>query len=418
MPSLGADMDAGTLRAWRRGPGDEVVRGDIIAEVETDKGIVEVEVYASGVVERLLVEPGTKVPVGTPLALIRAASEQTTPRVAIEKPRIATSVRSSTPSARKLARERDLDLSHLRGTGRHGSITRSDVAAIAGSVELAGVHEPAGTRLRASPLARARAAVLGVDLRRVEPTGRQGVVIAADVDRAAKAPTRLSAAEAGTQTGMRKAIAAAMARSKREIPHYYALHTIDMEPALEWLRDRNGERPVQRRLLPAVLFLRAVVLAIRDFPELNAHCDGGRAEPSEAVHLGVAVSLRGGGLVAPAILHAERLNIDQLMSEFQDLVLRARAGQLRASEMSSPTITVTSLGERGVEAVLPVIVPPQVAIVGFGAIQTRPYVVDEKVVARRLVVASLAADHRVSDGHRGGKFLAAIASRLKEPKEP
>jgi pyruvate dehydrogenase E2 component (dihydrolipoamide acetyltransferase) len=166
-----------------------------------------------------------------------------------------------------------------------------------------------------------------------------------------------------------------------------------------------------------VLLLKAVALALREVPELNAVWDGDRAVPSEAIHVGVAISLRQGGLVAPALHHADRQSLGELMSRFRDLVNRARAGGLRSSELSDPTITVTSLGEQGVETVFPIIYPPQVAIVGFGKVVQRPWVVDDQVVARPVVTATLSADHRVTDGHRGGLFLAAVDRLLQEPSK-
>lgn len=215
---------------------------------------------------------------------------------------------------------------------------------------------------------------------------------------------------------MRDAIAAAMARSKREIPHYYLSHTISLERALTWLDDVNAHRPIQERMLPAALLLRATALALWEVPELNGFWIDGAYRPSEEVHLGTATALRTGGLIAPAILDADAKPLDQLMSELRDLVGRARAGRLRSSELMSATITVTSLGDRGCEAVWPVINPPQVAIVGFGAVLVRPWVASAAVVARRVVTATLAADHRVSDGHRGGLFLSAIDHLLQEPE--
>jgi pyruvate dehydrogenase E2 component (dihydrolipoamide acetyltransferase) len=214
---------------------------------------------------------------------------------------------------------------------------------------------------------------------------------------------------------MRAAIAAAVTRSKREIPHFYLGTTIDLHRAQTWVTEQNATRPVAERLLIGVLFLKAVALALRDVPELNARWEGDRPVGSEAVHLGVAVFLHDGGLVAPALHHAERQSLDELMRDFRDLVNRARSGALRSSELSDPTITVTSLGERGVEAVYGVIYPPQVAIVGFGAVVERPWVVDRTVVPRPLVTATLAADHRVTDGHRAGLFLAKVGALLQDP---
>jgi pyruvate dehydrogenase E2 component (dihydrolipoamide acetyltransferase) len=216
---------------------------------------------------------------------------------------------------------------------------------------------------------------------------------------------------------MRQAIAAAMARSKREIPHYYLSTTIDMSNAMRWLEKENHTRSIADRLLYGVLLIKAVALALKEVPELNALWKEGKADPSPSIHVGVAISLRQGGLVAPALHDTDRQSLSTLMKGFRDLVKRARAGTLRSSEMSEPTITVTSLGEQGVEAVYGVIYPPQVALVGFGKVVTRPWVVGEKVLPVPVVTASLSADHRVSDGHRGGLFLSAVDRLLQEPSQ-
>ncbi len=357
MPALGADMTAGRLITWLKQPGDTVRRGEIIAEVDTDKGVIEVEVFTSGVVDKLLVEPGTKVPVGTPLAVIREA--EGAPAAAVP-----------TPSPRA----------------------------------------PEG-RARVSPVARALAAELAVDLANVHGTGPEGAITLDDV--------RQAAGKAGEAVGrgerMRQAIAAAVTRSKREIPHYYIGHTIDLGPASAWLAEQNRDRPVARRLLHSVLLVKAVAASLHDFPELNARWVEGRVAPAADINVGLAISLKGGGLVAPALHNADRQGLDDLMAATLDLVQRARAGTLRSSELSDPTITVTILGDRGVDTVYGVIYPPQVAIVGFGTVVEGPWVVEGRVVARPLVRATLAADHRVSDGHRGAAFLAAVARRLAEP---
>ena len=196
----------------------------------------------------------------------------------------------------------------------------------------------------------------------------------------------------------------------------YLAHTVDLHRALAWLADENTRRPVTERLLYGVLLIRAVALALREVPELNGVWRGERVEPGSGIHVGVAVSLRGGGLVAPALHDAGRQPLGDLMRAFRDLVQRARSGGLRSSELSDPTITVTSLGEQGVESVFGIVYPPQVAIVGFGRVGPRPWVVDGAVVARPLVMATLSADHRASDGHRGGLFLAAVDRLLQSPE--
>jgi len=377
MPSLGADMEAGTLTRWLVSEGDTVHRGDIIAVVETVKGAIDVEVFQDGRVERLLVEPGTEVPVGTPLALIHSPGEPAA------TPKAAPKAESARPSA--------------RAPGR---------GATAGDARGA-------TRRRVSPAARRRARELGVDLKALE--GAAAVTVT-DVERAAGGgPARAASPAPG---GMRAAIAAAMSRSKREIPHYYLETSVDMGGALERLSTYNGARPVPDRLLPAVLLLRAAARAAARYPEMNGWYRDGAHVPSTAVHAGMATALRGGGLVAPALHDADSRPLPELMRGLADLVSRARTGRLRSSEMADPTITVTSLGEQGVESVLAVIFPPQVAIVGFGSIVQRPWVVAGKVAPRPLVRVSLAADHRVSDGHRGALFLAEIGRLLENPEEP
>jgi pyruvate dehydrogenase E2 component (dihydrolipoamide acetyltransferase) len=216
---------------------------------------------------------------------------------------------------------------------------------------------------------------------------------------------------------MRSAIAVAMARSNRDIPHYYLSTTIDLKKSLDWLTQQNNQRKVTDRLLYGVLLLKATATALREVPELNAYWQDEQLQLQTSVHLGVAISLRGGGLVAPALLDADRRSIDDLMTGLRDLVQRARTGKLRSSELTNQTITVTNLGEQGVESVFGVIYPPQVALVGFGKIVERPWCVDGQVVPRPLVTASLAGDHRATDGHRGGVFLAVLDRLLQEPEQ-
>jgi pyruvate dehydrogenase E2 component (dihydrolipoamide acetyltransferase) len=380
MPILGADMSAGTLKEWLRQPGDSVERGDIIAVVETDKADVEVEVFSSGVIERFLVEPGTAVPVGTALAVIRGEGEPEEELEALEVPPPAVPV-AAAPAPPPASRP-------PRAEGR----------------------------LLVSPSARQLAGELGVDLAAVAGTGPGGRIQRHDVEAAAAAPAARAPAAASRNERMRQAIAAAMTRSNREIPHFYVAQTIDMSRALAWLTAANEERPLARRLVYGVLLLKAVALALREVPELNGFWRDGRHVPSEAVHVGVAVSLRGGGLVAPALHDTDTASLDELMARFRDLVQRARAGSLRSSELSDPTITVTSLGEQGVEGVFGLIFPPQVAIVGFGKLVERPWAEAGGLFVRPLVHASLAADHRVVDGHRAGLFLAAVDRLLQAPE--
>ena len=382
MPTLGADMTEGTLVQWKKREGDHVIKGEIIAEVDTEKAAIEVESHSTGVIERLLTRPGDKVPVGTVMAVIREEGEPTTGPIPAQAAAPQASVPASAPRM-----DRGL------------------------------ASSPQAGRLRISPAAKKLAAERGLDPTGLQGTGPEGVITLEDIERAPSvAPDITRPADASDrQTRMRQTIAAAMARSKREIPHYYLSTTIDMGRAVMWLREANRQRPITERLLYGVLLIKAVALALRLVPELNALWKDGEAIRSERIHVGTAISLRQGGLVAPALHDADRLSLGELMAKFQDLVRRARAGSLRSSELSDPTITVTSLGEQGVETVFGVIYPPQVALVGFGKLVERPWVTNGQILPRQVVVASLSADHRVTDGRRGGLFLAEVDRLLQEP---
>jgi pyruvate dehydrogenase E2 component (dihydrolipoamide acetyltransferase) len=214
---------------------------------------------------------------------------------------------------------------------------------------------------------------------------------------------------------MRQAIAAAMSRSKREIPHYYLAEQVPMARALRWLAEANAQRPVADRLLPAVLLFKAVARALQKYPEFNGTFRDGAFHPAARINPGIAISLRQDGLMAPALLDAGDKDLTTLMRDLTDLVRRVRAGSLRSSELADATVTVTHLGDQGVESVFGVIYPPQVALIGFGCIADRPWVDDGKVVATPLLTATLAADHRVSDGHRGALFLAELREQLQQP---
>jgi pyruvate dehydrogenase E2 component (dihydrolipoamide acetyltransferase) len=219
-------------------------------------------------------------------------------------------------------------------------------------------------------------------------------------------------------TEMRRAIAAAMSRSKREIPHYYLSHEIDLQTAQDWLTATNAARPPDRRLLMGAMLTRATVRALAKVPELNGRFEAEPYAASASVHCGLAVALHGGGLIAPAILDAEVMDLDAIMEAMRDMIARTRTGRLRNSEITKGTITVSSLGENGVDALIGVIYPPQVALVGFGTPRLRPIVHDGTIQPRLAVTATLAADHRVSDGRRGAAFLAEIDRLLQEPEAP
>jgi len=445
MPSLGADMEAGRVTEWLVKVGDEVKRGDIVAVVETEKSTIEVEIFESGVIEAIVVPVGEEVPVGTVLARVRGGAPGPSEAPHLEPPASSEPASQAGPEAattmapvvrspvvRHLAAESGIDLQAITGTGEGGVITRHDVE------QAVAAQRPPTGRVRASPWARRVAAELGIDLDTVQGTGPTGAVTEADVRKVGVSRTRqvatpsepavtTVAAEAPASTGptrdaeakqaaLRRAIGALMARSKREIPHYYLSTTIDMRTTSEWLEHLNAGRSITDRIVMPVLLLRATARAVATVPEMSGFMMDELFEPSAAAHVGVAISLRGGGVIAPAIHDTAGLGLDELMVALRDLVTRARVGRLRSSEMSDPTITVTNLGDLGVDQVFGVIYPPQVALVGFGKVAERPWAEGGLLGARPTVTATLAADHRVSDGHRGGLFLSTIDHLLQAPE--
>jgi pyruvate dehydrogenase E2 component (dihydrolipoamide acetyltransferase) len=397
LPSLGADMDEGTLLQWLVQPGDQVKRGQVIAVVDTSKAAVDVEIWQDGIVADLLVQPGEKVPVGTVLARLHGGSD--------------------TALAAKGAQA-------AQGTKTTDGAVSVEVPPQPSVSDGRLAHN--ASRHLVSPTARKRAGELGINLAALAGSGVQGSVTLADVEAAGRArdlATKPAAAAPAVQPdasdrqkAMRKAIAAAMSRSKREIPHYYLAEDISMANALAWLQMRNEGLPVAERILPAVMLLKAVALALKRTPQLNGFFRDDAFEPAAAVHAGVAINLRGGGLVAPAIHDVAGKPLQLLMRELTDLVKRARAGSLRSSEMSDPTMTITNLGDQGVACVFGVIYPPQVALVGFGNIAVRPWVDAGVVRALPVLTATLAADHRASNGHTGALFLAELRELLQSPQ--
>ncbi len=431
MPSLGADMDAGTLTRWNIRPGDRVRRGDIVATVETDKADVDVEVWVSGTVAELLVREGERVPVGTPLAAIEEDGAPARPLAGL--PRATAEATPGAPPAAAPPPEPP-------------PTTAPSPPTVITAPAPSAVREPRepSARPRVSPLARATAERLGLDLGAVLGTGIGGAITREDVERAAAAgapapaavpppappppPTpaprappaaRVPGARAPERAAaIRRAIAAAMSRSHREIPHYYLARTVDLQHTLQWLERTNRQRPVRERLIPSALFVKAVATAALEVPEMNGHWVEDAFRPAERVNVGFGIHIPDAGLIAPALIEVERHSLSEVMRALRDLVARARAGALRSSEMSEATITVTNLGERGgVDAVFGIINPPQVALVGFGAIQERAWAEGGMLAARRQVTVSLAADHRASDGHRGALYLAAVARLLQEPEQ-
>lgn len=487
MPRLGADMEDAILVEWKVKEGDRVQKGDIIAEIETVKGDIEVEVFEDGIIEKIVAQPGEQLPVGTVLAYINNNGKEA-PEKPVEVPPIEEPAPSPIPEEVPPKKEpvptpepteippREEPPIIIPTPGEPSEeepvipqeVPLLDEPAIKPlPVELPSVEEPEVPsipeemptrrppapriiprekpspdrptfRHNASPLARKIAEDRGIDLTKVKGTGEGGIIHKMDVENYAtsinKGMTKPSLREQSTigaiqstplknspkvsrKDKMRTAIAAAMSRSNQEIPHYYLETDIDMQKAIKWLQTENEQRPVQKRLLAAVLLLKASALALQKVRELNGYWENNRLQIKEGIHIGFAISLRGGGLVIPAIHDVDKKSVAELMENLTDVSERAKTGKLRSSELTDGTITITNIGDRGVAKVFGVIYPPQVAIIGFGKIMDKPWAEDGMLGIRPVLTATLAADHRATDGRIGAKFLSTLNKLLQKPAE-
>ena len=408
MPSLGADMESGILAEWKVKEGDRVKKGDVIADIETSKGIIEAEIYEDGTVEKIVGKEGTEYPVGTPLAVVRTEKDDDE-TIERELAEAEAAQGMKTPEEETKPEPAPQPTERKEVTGAAPRSAAEEIFGPLGQAETPAVEE--GGRVRATPLARKRAKELGVDLKELAKRVH-GKISARDVEEAAKTLPKAGA----KPDAMRMAIAAAMSRSNAEIPHYYLSTPINMTPALEWLRELNAKRSIKERILPAALMIRAVVEALKAVPELNGFWREGPVL-SEEIHPGIAIARREGGLITPAMIDAHTMNLDETMRALTDLIRRTRGGKLTSSQMTKQTITITNLGDLGVEKVFGVIYPPQVALVGFGRIMERPWIEGDAIAVRKVVEASIAGDHRATDGRTGALFLAKLDKILQNPKE-
>jgi pyruvate dehydrogenase E2 component (dihydrolipoamide acetyltransferase) len=359
---------------WKVKEGESVSKGDIIAEVETSKGVIEIEVFEDGVIEKLLVKEETDCAVGTPLAVIRSKEQE------VEE---------------KESQEFKIDESPQKVLEPEEKKTDEKVFK---------------QRIKISPAARKKAKELGVELSEVQ--GDKKEIHLRDIE--SETVPKKSEHPA---SGMRQAIAKAMSLSNAQIPHYYLSSSINMSPALKWLEEVNRNRAIQERILPAALLIQAVVYALKEVPQLNGFWRNDALEISKEINPGIAIALRKEGLITPAILNANELNLDGTMKSLSNLIERTRSGKLRNSEITEQTITITNLGDLGAESVFGVIYPPQVALVGFGRIMNAPWAEGDTLSVRKVLQATIAGDHRATDGRIGGKFLDKLNQILQIPQE-
>jgi pyruvate dehydrogenase E2 component (dihydrolipoamide acetyltransferase) len=267
-------------------------------------------------------------------------------------------------------------------------------------------------RIMISPAARKLAIENNVNLESVSGHGPEGLIELADVEKFIQihGPVKSS-------VNIRVAIAKAMSDSKKEIPHYYLKHTFSLDVVMKWLDEKNRTLPPDERLLMPTILIKAIVNALKDFPMFNGYFKAGGYVSSEVINVGVAVALKSGGVLVPAVLDAQNLSLDQLNSSFLDLAHRVQLNELKNRELTEGTFTITNLGDSGCEEVFGIIFPPQVALIGLGFIHKRLVMLNDKVVNSWAVVGSLSADHRVSDGLVGAKFLRKIDEFLQIPEQ-
>lgn len=382
MPSFGADMAKGSIAQWNVKPGDHVSKGDIIASIETMKGLIDMEVFDDGTIVTLLAGEGDDLEIGHAIAELQLTNEK--------------------PSNNKPLQSPDDNAVHQNEYRQN-------------------TQQP-----KISPAARIKAQQLGIDWRSLsQGTGPDGALLLNDInvddnvgdkdgDKDSDKP-KLEQLKIPNDT-MREAIAANVSLSNTEIPHYYLQLDMSLDNALHWLSQHNAGMPPNKRILINAVIYSAIARALAAFAAFNGFYRDGHYEPSYSVHLGNAISLRQGGLMVAAIHDAQRLGLVELMEKIKDQVNRAKKGELRISELQDATVTVSSLGDRGVDSIQSIILPPQVAIFGIGRPRKTPWVIDNEVAIATVVSMSLAADHRVSDGHAGARLLHKINKFLQKPE--
>lgn len=454
MPQLGYDMREGTVVRWIKQEGDEVIANEVIAEIETDKAVVEFKPTTGGVLRRIVAGEGEAIPVGDLIAVIGEADEvlpddlggpaDSAPApVAQPEPAPAATpaaapaaapageVRAS-PIARRLARERGVDLAAISGSGPGGRIVEADVMAAA---ESARVPAESG-RVMASPLARRLAREQGIDLASVTGTGPGGRVVEADITAAAAsqaatapapepapaaapapAPALAATPEGAERTDlsrMRQTIARVTSDSKREAPHFYVAADVDMTAAMTLRRDINDELPSSSRVSVNDLIVKASALAIDKHPKFNSFFRGDHLQMNASINVGIAIALES-GLIVPGIPECESKSLAQIATASRDLIDRANNGALQAEEYAGTTYSVSNLGMFDVDSFTAIIYPPHAAILAVGAVKEQPVARDGQLAIAEIMKATLSVDHRVADGAEAAQFLMEVKRLLEKP---
>jgi pyruvate dehydrogenase E2 component (dihydrolipoamide acetyltransferase) len=429
MPQMGADMEEGTIVRWLKNEGDEVDRGEIIAEIETDKADVEIEAFESGVFRKVLVPEGETVSVGTVIAVVASQDEDISKYEGASAPAKPVEAKAKAKPKEEAAPAEEAAEEEKPAKVMAEAKPRAKEAAPEAAEEErpAAATKPAPStdgRVRASPVARKLAEEKGIDLTRVAGTGPDGRIVKRDIEAAveqgeaapAGAPVRAAeGVETVPMSRMRQTIARRMGQSKREAPHYYITTDIDMTEA-EKLRHQLNDA-FHRELHVSVndLIVKASAMALERHPMFNTWFVDGEIRRHQAINVCIAIALDD-GLIAPAILDCGNKSLAQIAQDSRSLAERAKSGALKPDEYSGGTFTVSNLGMFEVETLVAIIQPPQTAILGVGAVRAAPVVHDDgEVAVAQLMKTALSADHRVTDGAQGAQFLNEIRRLLENP---
>jgi len=411
MPKLGFDMAEGTLVRWLKKEGETVAKGDVLAEIETDKATVEVESSASGVVRRLLVDEGAVVPVNTPIAIIGAAEEELpggSGQSSVSSDQLSVSSgQSSVSSGQSSVVERS------------GEPEKQKSEPVAQSA----ISNPQSTILRASPLAKKMARARGLDLSQVRGTGPGGRIVRRDVEavigeqkgesREQRVESR-GAEESVPLTKLRQIIARRMTEAKASVPHFYVTHEFKMDALLALRTQLNGYLPEEEKISVNDFILRAVALTLRQFPNLNASFASDKVVQHAAINIGVAVAVEG-GLLTVVCKEADQKPLRQIAAEVKRMAAAAREGKVRPEDIEGSTFSISNLGMFDVENFAAIINPPEAAILAVGSARQVPVVEAGEVKVGWRMKATLSVDHRVSDGAEAARFMQALAVFLEDP---
>lgn len=433
MPKLTDTMEEGRLLKWLKKEGDYVSKGDIIAEVETDKAEMEMESFSSGTLLKIFASEGASLPVGQTIAILGEVGEEAkevpeAPRPAaretrlpekaevsaplvIERPRAAEGIKAS-PAARRLAQEKGVDLSQVEGSGPEGRILTTDIEEY-----LAAPRVP-GREARVTPVARALAGAEKMKLGEIKGTGIGGKITKKDVE--AKMRKLGETAEPAMKervvelSKMRQAIARKMVESKTTIPHFYTTVEVIMDEAVK-LKDSIISTEENKHISFNDIILKATALALKNNPEVNASYSEQGVAIKENINIGIAVAVEG-GLIVPVIANCDQLSLAEISRKAKELREKAEAGKFTTGELLGGTFTVSNMGMLQVDNFLAIINPPQAAILAVSAIEDRPVARDGKVMVAKVMKATLSADHRVLDGVKAAIFLRDLKTFLESPQ--